>query len=157
MGAPPILATTPAPDVAVRLLDPRAVLPTRAHTGDAGLDLSVLDAVSLEPGERRLVPTGIAIAVPDGHAGLVMPRSGLAARLGLTIVNSPGVIDAGFRGELRLLLLNTDREHTIDLAAGERAAQLLIVPIALSAAVLVDELPLAADARGSGGYGSTGT
>ncbi|MDO9353913.1 MAG: dUTP diphosphatase, partial [Solirubrobacteraceae bacterium] len=109
------------------------------------------------PGERARVGTGLAVAVPAGHAGFVVPRSGLAARLGLSVVNTPGIIDAGYRGELQLLLLNTDRDATIELAAGERVAQLLIVPVAMSAVVTVDELPAADDARGAGGYGSTGT
>lgn len=156
MSAPTITAAQ-APALAVQVLDDRAVVPTRAHAGDAGLDLSVLEAVSLAPGERAKVPTGLAIAIPVGYAGFVVPRSGLAARAGLTIVNSPGIIDAGFRGEVQLLLLNTDPRETIELAAGERAAQLLIVPVALSPVVAVDALPEAADARGTGGYGSTGS
>lgn len=146
-----------APDLSVQVLDPRAVVPQRAHAGDAGLDLAVLDAVTLAPGERALVPTGLAIAIPAGFAGFVVPRSGLAARAGLSIVNSPGIIDSGYRGEVKLLLLNTDLSQPISLAAGERAAQLLIVPVALSAVLTVDELPAAIDARGTGGYGSTGS
>lgn len=146
-----------APNLAVQVLDERAVVPQRAHDGDAGLDLSILDAVTIAPGDRARVGTGLAIAVPAGYAGFVVPRSGLAARLGLSVVNTPGIIDAGYRGELQLLLLNTDRDATIELAAGERVAQLLIVPVALSPVVVVDELPEAGDARGTGGYGSTGT
>lgn len=145
------------PDLAVQVLDPRAVVPQRAHGGDAGLDLSILDAVTIAPGDRARVGTGLAVAIPAGYAGFVVPRSGLAARLGLSVVNTPGIIDAGYRGELQLLLLNTDRDTPIDLAAGERVAQLLIVPVALSPVVVVDELPEAGDARGTGGYGSTGT
>ncbi|MFT4034371.1 MAG: dUTP diphosphatase [Patulibacter sp.] len=141
----------------VQRLDDAAVLPVRAHGGDAGLDLSTLEAVRLAPGERRRVRTGIAVAIAPGHAGFVVPRSGLADRLGLTVVNTPGIIDAGYRGELLVLLLNTDRERAIELAAGERIAQLLVVPVALPAVVAVDALPPAGDARGTGGYGSTGT
>lgn len=146
-----------APDLAVQVLDSRATVPQRAHSGDAGLDLSILDDVRIEPGARARVGTGLAIAVPEGYAGFVVPRSGLAARLGLSIVNTPGIIDAGYRGELQLLLLNTDRTDAIELDAGERVAQLLIVPVALSPVVVVDALPEASDARGTGGYGSTGT
>jgi dUTP pyrophosphatase len=146
-----------APELAVQKLDDRAVVPERAHAGDAGLDIAILDGLTLAPGERALAPTGLAIAVPAGHAGLLVPRSGLANRLGLSVVNSPGIIDAGYRGELKVLLINTDSEHQIELRAGERVAQLLIVPVALSPVVTVDELPEAGDARGTGGYGSTGS
>ncbi|MBO9532570.1 MAG: dUTP diphosphatase [Solirubrobacteraceae bacterium] len=144
-------------ELAVQALDEAAIVPRRAHAGDAGLDLSILEAVRLEPGERARVRTGIAVAIPEGHAGFVVPRSGLAARLGLSVVNTPGIIDAGYRGELLVLLLNTDRTETIELAAGERVAQLLVVPVALPQVVAVSELPAAGDARGTGGYGSTGT
>lgn len=146
-----------APDLAVQVLDERAVVPRRAHDGDAGLDVSILEAVTIAPGGRARVGTGLAVAVPAGYAGFVVPRSGLAARLGLSIANTPGIIDAGYRGELQLLLLNTDRDTAIELAPGERVAQLLIVPVALSPVVVVDALPEAGDARGTGGYGSTGT
>lgn len=146
-----------AATLAIKALDPRAVIPQRAHDADAGLDLSILDAVRLEPGERAKVRTGLAVAIPDGHAGFVVPRSGLAAKLGLSVVNTPGIIDAGYRGELLCLLLNTDRSEAIELDAGERIAQLLVVPVALPQVVAVDELPPASDARGTGGYGSTGT
>lgn len=144
-------------ELAFQLLDPRATVPQRAHAGDAGLDLAILDAVTLAPGQRVLAPIGLAVAVPARHAGLLVPRSGLALRLGLSIVNSPGIIDAGYRGELKVLLINTDAAATIELAAGERVAQLLIVPVALPAVVTVDALPAADDARGTGGYGSTGS
>jgi len=143
--------------LALQQLDPRARVPQRAHDGDAGLDVSLLDAVRLEPGERRKVRTGIAVAIPDGYAGFVVPRSGLAARLGLSVVNTPGIIDSGYRGELLVLLLNTDRDAVIDLAAGERIAQLLVVPVALARVSVVEVLPDAADDRGTGGYGSTGS
>lgn len=148
---------TATSELAIKVLDERAVVPQRAHGGDAGLDLALLEAVRLEPGERAKVRTGIAVAIPAGHAGFVVPRSGLAARLGLSVVNTPGIIDAGYRGELLCLLLNTDRSEPIELEAGERIAQLLVVPVALPQVVTVRELPEAGDARGTGGYGSTGT
>ncbi|MDO9407045.1 dUTP diphosphatase [Patulibacter sp.] len=149
------MPTPPAvPPLAVRRLRPDATLPVRQHPGDAGLDLCCVDPVVLGPGERALVPTGIAIAVPDGYAGVVTPRSGLAVRHGLTLVNTPGVVDAGYRGELRVLLLNTDREATFEAAAGERIAQLLLVPVALPGVVEVDALD--DTPRGVGGFGSTG-
>ena len=138
----------------VRRLDPRAVLPVRAHQGDAGLDLHALDAHSIGPGERARVPTGLAIELPAGHAGLVLPRSGLAARHGVTLVNAPGLIDEGYRGELQVLLLNTDRAASFDLAAGYRVAQLVVIAVALPEPVEAVELTDAA--RGEGGFGSTG-
>jgi dUTP pyrophosphatase len=137
-----------------RRLDPRATLPTRAHPGDAGLDLYALDACELGPGERTSVATGVAVEIPDGYAGLVMPRSGLAARHGIALVNAPGLIDAGYRGELKVLLLNTDREHACELAAGERIAQLVLTPVATPPVIEVEEL--SESARGEGGFGSTG-
>jgi dUTP pyrophosphatase len=137
-----------------RRLDPRATLPTRAHPGDAGLDLYALDACALGPGERASVATGVAVEIPDGYAGLVMPRSGLASRHGIALVNAPGLIDAGYRGELKVLLLNTDRERACELAAGERIAQLVLMPVATPAVIEVDEL--SQSARGDGGFGSTG-
>ena len=140
----------------VRRLDPRAVVPTRAHPGDAGLDLCALDGGSVGPGERALVPTGLAIALPAGHAGLVTPRSGLAARHGVTLVNTPGLIDAGYRGELQVLLLNTDRTATFTWAAGDRIAQLVV--LAVASPPLVETAALDDDtARGTGGFGSSGT
>lgn len=142
------------PPLAVRRLRPGAVLPVRQHAGDAGLDLCCVAPVRLGPGERASVPTGLAVAIPEGYAGLVTPRSGLAARHGLTLVNTPGVIDAGYRGELRVLLLNTDRETAFEAAAGERIAQLLLVPVALP---VVEEVSSLEDtARGAAGFGSTG-
>lgn len=138
----------------VRRTDPRAVLPVRAHPGDAGLDLRALDPVRLGPGERASVATGIAIALPAGHAGLVLPRSGLAARHGVALVNAPGLIDEGYRGEIRVLLLNTDRESTFEAAAGERIAQLVVVAVA--APEVVEDDDLGATARGEGGFGSSG-
>jgi dUTP pyrophosphatase len=147
--------TPPAvPPLAVQRLRPDAVLPVRQHPGDAGLDLCCVEPVRLGPGERASVATGLAVAIPEGFAGLVTPRSGLAARHGVTLVNTPGVVDAGYRGELRVLLLNTDREATFAAAAGERVAQLLIVPVALPLVAETDELD--ETARGAGGFGSTG-
>jgi dUTP diphosphatase len=142
----------------VQRLHPRAVLPTRAHPGDAGLDLRALDAGTLAPGDRALVPTGVAIALPAGHAGLVVPRSGLAARHGIALVNAPGLIDEGYRGELRVLLLNADRSEAFAWAAGDRIAQLVLVAVAAFEVVEVgDADALGATARGAGGFGSSGT
>ena len=138
----------------VQRLDPRAILPSRAHPGDAGLDLYALETVELEPGQRASVPTGIAVAIPDGYAGLVLPRSGLASRHGISLVNAPGLIDSGYRGELRVLLLNTDPHHACRLGAGERIAQLVISPVAMPVAELVQELDVTV--RGHGGFGSSG-
>lgn len=138
----------------VNRLDPRARLPTRAHAGDAGYDLYALEAARLEPGARLAVPTGIAIALPPGHAGLVLPRSGTAMRHGIALVNAPGLVDEGYRGELRVLLLNTDRDAAFDIAAGDRIAQLLIVAPSLPEVVEVDDLD--ATVRGDGGFGSSG-
>ncbi len=139
----------------VRRLDPAARLPVRAHRDDAGYDLHALHAARLEPGARAKVRTGIAIELPAGHAGLVLPRSGLAARHGIALVNAPGLIDAGYRGELQVLLLNTDRAEVFEIAAGDRIAQLVIVAVATPDVLEVDEL--AATRRGEGGFGSTGT
>ena len=138
----------------VQRLDPAARLPVRAHDDDAGYDLHALEPARLEPGTRAKVRTGIAIELPDGHAGLVLPRSGLAARHGIALVNAPGLIDAGYRGELRVLLLNTDRDSAFEIAAGDRIAQLVVVAIAAPEVVEVDAL--AATVRGEGGFGSSG-
>lgn len=138
----------------VRRLDERAVLPTRALPGDAGLDLRALDGATLEPGGRAAIPTGIAVEIPAGHAGLVLPRSGLALRHGIALVNAPGLIDSGYRGEVRVLLLNTDRATPFQIAAGDRIAQLVVVRSETVAAVEVKEL--SASARGAGGFGSSG-
>lgn len=135
-------------------LDPRARLPTRAHPGDAGLDLCALQAVTLAPGARVSVPTGLAVQIPDGQAGLVLPRSGLAARHGVTIVNAPGLIDSGYRGELRVLLLNTDPQTPFAVQAGDRIAQLVLVVIELPEPIEVGSLT--DSARGVGGFGSSG-
>jgi dUTP pyrophosphatase len=139
----------------VRRLDPRAALPARAHPGDAGLDLCALDDGRLAPGERAMVPTGVAVEIPHGQAGLVLARSGNAARHGIALVNAPGLIDAGYRGELRVLLLNTDRSEPFSWAAGDRIAQLVLVEVGLGAVVEVDAL--AESQRGAGGFGSSGS
>ena len=142
------------PDLPVRRLRPGAVVPARAHPGDAGLDLTAVEACDLPPGGRAAVPTGLAVAIPEGHAGLVVPRSGLARRHGVTVANAPGLIDAGYRGELIVVLVNLgDAPHRVE--PGERIGQLVVVPIALSAPVEVEELP-DSDGRGEGGFGSTG-
>lgn len=138
----------------VRRLDESALLPTRAYPGDAGLDLYALEEVVLGPGERASIGTGIALEIPDGQAGLVLPRSGLAARHGISLVNAPGLIDAGYRGEIRVLLLNTDRETPFALSRGERIAQLVLVRIETPDVVEVEELELSE--RGAGGFGSSG-
>jgi dUTP pyrophosphatase len=143
-----------APTLQVRRLDPGLPLPAYTHPGDAGLDLYAAEPVELLPGRRASVPTGIAIAVPPGCVGLVHPRSGLAARSGLSIVNAPGTIDAGYRGEVRVLLLNTDPETAIHLERGDRIAQLLIQRVETVTVVEVDTLP--DTPRGQGGFGSTG-
>jgi dUTP pyrophosphatase len=138
----------------VRRLDPEAVLPRRAHPGDAGYDLHALEDLVLGPGERALVRTGIAVELPDGHAGWVVPRSGLAARHGIALVNAPGLIDAGYRGEVKVLLLNTDPAAEFEVAAGDRIAQLVVAAVAAPEVVEVDAL--GDTARAEGGFGSTG-
>jgi dUTP pyrophosphatase len=136
-------------------LDPRAALPTRAHPGDAGLDLYALEPTLLHPGERVSVRTGIAVEIPRGQAGLVLPRSGLAARHGIALVNAPGLIDAGYRGELSVLLLNTDRRAHFALAAGDRVAQLVLVRVEEPEPIEVQALE--ESVRGAGGFGSSGS
>jgi len=131
-----------------------ARMPARARDGDAGLDLHAAEAATLAAGERASVATGIALEIPPGHAGLVLPRSGLAARHGIALVNAPGLIDSGYRGEVKVLLLNTDREREFEIEPGDRIAQLLLVPYATAEPVTVSEL--ATSARGDGGFGSTG-
>ena len=138
----------------VTRLDAGVPLPEYAHPGDAGADLVTTIDVTLEPGERALVPTGIAIALPDGFAAFVHPRSGLALRHGLSIVNTPGTIDAGYRGEIKVLLINHDRHAPVHLARGDRVAQLVIQRVETVSFIEVDEL--SESARGAGGYGSTG-
>ena len=131
-----------------------ALLPAQAYEGDAGLDLAACERVELGPGERALVGTGVAVAIPDGHAGLVVPRSGLAVGHGLTIVNAPGLIDSGYRGELKVILLNTDAREPFVVEPGMRIAQLVLVEAASVRLVEVDELP--ASERGAAGFGSSG-
>jgi dUTP pyrophosphatase len=135
-------------------LRPNATLPSRAHAGDAGLDLHAAEAATIGPGERATVATGIAVEIPDGFAGLVLPRSGLAARHGIALVNAPGLIDSGYRGEIRVLLLNTDRSEPFDVAPGDRIAQLVVTPVTEAETVEVAELT--ASVRGEGGFGSSG-
>ena len=135
-------------------LDPRATLPTRAYAHDAGLDLYALEPVTLGPGARASVRTGVAVEIPEGQAGLVLPRSGLATRHGIALVNAPGLIDAGYRGELRVLLLNTDRETACSLQGGDRIAQLVLIAVQTPAVIEVDAL--ADSERGGGGFGSSG-
>jgi len=137
----------------VRLRDD-AVVPTRAHPGDAGLDLVAVSRLELAPGERGIVDTGVAVAVPDGHAGFLLRRSGLAANHGVTVLNAPGLIDSGYRGELKVILLNTDREETFVVEPGERVAQLVVLPIGLFEPLEVEQLD--STERGHGGHGSTG-
>jgi dUTP pyrophosphatase len=141
-------------ELPVSRLKDDAVLPTRAHDGDAGLDLYACEAAHIGPGERWSVGTGVAVEIPDGHAGLVLPRSGLAKKHGITLVNAPGLIDSGYRGELRVLLLNTDPAETFRVQPGDRIAQLVISPVVL--AEPVETTALAESARGAGGFGSSG-
>lgn len=140
--------------VLVRRLDPEVPLPSYAHAGDAGLDLYAAGNVTLKPGERALVPTGVALAIPPGYAGFVQPRSGAAWRQGLGLVNSPGLIDAGYRGEIRVVAVNVDLEEAIQIRRGDKIAQLVILPVAEAELVPVDDLP--PSSRGDGGFGSTG-
>jgi dUTP pyrophosphatase len=146
---------TPSVRLPVMRLDPDLPLPRYAHPGDAGLDLYTRESVTLKPGERALVPTGVALAIPPGHVGLVHPRSGLAARHGVTLVNAPGTIDAGYRGEVQIILANTDPHEPVTLERGARIAQLVIQRVETVEVVAVDVLP--DTARGAGGFGSTGS
>ncbi|GAA4514862.1 dUTP diphosphatase [Actinoallomurus oryzae] len=141
-------------DVLIQRLDPGLPAPAYAHPGDAGADLCAAQDVELAPGERQMVPTGIAIALPDGYAAFVHPRSGLGARLGVTIVNAPGTVDAGYRGEIKVTLLNTDIRNTVRLKRGDRIAQLVIQRVERAVFHEVETLP--GSARGDGGFGSTG-
>ena len=145
---------TNAIEVLLLRLDPGLETPSYAHPGDAGADLRSTETFELQPGERRLVGTGVAISLPLGYAAFVHPRSGLAARHGISIVNAPGTVDAGYRGEIKVCLINTDRSQAVNIARGDRIAQLIIQPVSMAAFVPVAELPVSA--RGSGGYGSTG-
>jgi dUTP pyrophosphatase len=140
-------------EVAIRRLRPDAVLPQQAYEGDAGVDLAACEAIVLEPGSRAVVATGLAVEIPDGYAGFVLPRSGLAARHGIGVVNSPGLIDAGYRGEIRVVLINSDREAAFVVEPGMRIAQLVIAPVASARLVEVEEL--ATSERGARGFGSS--
>ncbi|QRY63953.1 dUTP diphosphatase [Gordonia sp. PDNC005] len=142
------------PPLRIRRLDSGLPLPTRAHPDDAGVDLYAASDLELEPGRRALVGTGIAIALPVGTVGLIHPRSGLAARAGLSIVNTPGTIDAGYRGEIKVCLINHDPDDTISIRRGDRIAQLLVQRVELPDLIEVDELD--DTVRGDGGYGSSG-
>ncbi len=138
----------------MKRLHPAALIPGHAHPGDAGFDLAAVGAVTVRPGERAMVPTGIAIAIPEGHAGLVLPRSGLASKRGLTLANAPGLIDAGYRGEVQVAVVNLDPSAPVRIESGDRIAQLVIVAVPEAEASWVEELP--ASSRGEGGFGSTG-
>jgi dUTP pyrophosphatase len=138
-----------------RRIDPGAALPEAHHPGDAGLDLRANADVKVLPGERAMISTGLAVAIPDGHAGLVLPRSGLASKHGLTLANAPGLIDAGYRGELIMAVVNLDRTEPVTVTKGERIAQLVIVALPLVEPGWVEELP--DSDRGAGGFGSTGS
>jgi dUTP pyrophosphatase len=140
-------------ELPIRRLRPDAVLPRRAYSGDAGLDLAACERVVLGPGERALVATGLAVAIPDGYAGFVQPRSGLAARSGISFVNAPGLVDSGYRGEIRVVLLNTDREHAFTVEPGMRIAQLVVLQVPEVEPVEVEELP--ESERGVRGFGSS--
>jgi len=135
-------------------LDPKAILPSRGHDSDAGLDVSCIEDFALAPGERKTVRTGLAVEIPEGCGGLVLPRSGLARRHGIALVNAPGLIDAGYRGEIEVLLINTDVDSTFSAKAGDRIAQLLIVAFFAGSPEWGDDL--SGTARGVGGFGSTG-
>jgi dUTP pyrophosphatase len=141
-------------EISIRRIDPELPLPAYAHPGDAGADLCSAVDVTLAPGARALVPTGIAMALPEGYVALVHPRSGLAARHGISIVNAPGTIDAGYRGEVQVCLVNTDRDEPFEVRRGDRIAQLVIQRFESAAFVEAEDLP--ESARGAGGYGSTG-
>ena len=140
-------------ELPVRRLRADAVLPSQAYAGDAGFDLAACDRHELGPGERAVVPTGLAVAIPEGHGGFVLPRSGLAARNGITIVNAPGLVDSGYRGEVQVVLLNTDRRETFVVEPGMRIAQLVVLPVAEIEPVELEELP--ESERGVRGFGSS--
>jgi dUTP pyrophosphatase len=140
-------------ELPIQRLRDDAVVPARAYSGDAGLDLAACERVELAPGQRAVVGTGLAVAIPDGYAGYVQPRSGLAAKHGISIVNTPGLVDSGYRGELKVILLNTDRRETFVVEPGTRIAQLVVLPVPEVDPVVVDELP--ASERGVRGFGSS--
>ncbi len=140
-------------EVTIQRLREDAVVPARAYSGDAGLDLAACDRVELGPGERAVAPTGLAVAIPDGYAGFVQPRSGLASRHGISVVNAPGLIDSGYRGEIRVVLLNTDRREKFVVEPGMRIAQLVVLPVPELELVETEELP--ESERGVRGFGSS--
>lgn len=142
-------------ELAFQRLDPDAFLPERAHPGDAGFDLRSIEDVEVGPGERAMIGTGLAVAIPGGHAGLVLPRSGLASKHGLTLANAPGLIDSGYRGEVICSVVNLDPDESVKIARGDRIAQLLCVQVPELRPGWVEELP--PSSRGEGGFGSTGT
>jgi dUTP pyrophosphatase len=139
--------------IPLRRLDDGLPIPAHAHPGDGGVDLCARGSVKLDPGQRAVVPTGIAMAIPDGFAGFVTPRSGLAARSGISVVNGPGLVDAGYRGEIKVVLVNLSSE-VFEIDRGDRIAQFVVIPVTVQEFVVVDELP--GSPRGSGGFGSTG-
>lgn len=141
-------------ELAFQRLHPDAALPERAHPGDAGFDLRSIEDVEVGPGERAMIGTGVAVAIPDGHAGLVLPRSGLASKHGLTLANAPGLIDSGYRGEVRCSVVNLDPHQSVKIVRGDRIAQLVVVEVAEVRPGWVDELP--PSSRGESGFGSTG-
>lgn len=153
-SAVPTASRAAAAQILLSRVDPDLPIPARAHPGDAGVDLYARSDVTLGPGERALVGTGIAIALPEGHAAFVHPRSGLAARHGVTVLNSPGTVDAGYRGEIKVNLINHDREHSVQIARGDRIAQLVIQQVLVPGFIEVATLP--GSQRGEGGHGSTG-
>ncbi|WP_406632685.1 dUTP diphosphatase [Pseudarthrobacter quantipunctorum] len=148
------LASAPTLQVQLKMLDPGLEAPSYAHPGDAGADLRAREDVLLQPGERKLVPTGVAIALPEGFVALIHPRSGLATKHGLTIVNAPGTVDAGYRGEIAVTLLNTDATEPIELHRGDRIAQMVIQRVEYAQFIPVNDL--SGSVRGTGGFGSTG-
>jgi dUTP pyrophosphatase len=141
-------------ELSFKRLRPDAVLPSLAHQGDAALDLASTVTVDVGPGDRTLVPTGVAVAIPEGYAGLVLPRSGLASRVGLTLANAPGLIDSGYRGEVVCAMVNADRQRSVRIQQGDRIAQLLVVPVAAVEPAWAEDLPTSE--RGAAGFGSSG-
>jgi dUTP pyrophosphatase len=141
-------------DLPFSQIRPEGRLPQAQHPGDAGLDLRAAEGVTVKPGERAMVPTGVAVAIPDGHAGLVLPRSGLASKKGLTLANAPGLIDSGYRGEVICAVVNLDPHEAVEISVGDRIAQLVLVAVSDVSPTFVDELP--ESGRGAGGFGSTG-
>lgn len=142
-------------DLPIKILEGKAVLPETAYEGDAGIDLSSIEEITLQPFERALVSTGLAVAIPEGFAGFVLPRSGSAIKQGLSLVNAPGLIDSGYRGELKCIVINLDAEHPLTIGIGDRIAQLVIMPVQNVRLLVQDELD--ETQRGSGGFGSSGT